>query len=162
MNRRMRRELARAKFEAARQRALARLGEQWSQLQERLRGEDLLTPRQASMLQHLGKHAGTGRVLIVGPGGITTDLGIKGISFVLGHRTVPHQAQERDDLAAREREFVETAMRSGISPSDPWPCFDCSVEILTERLEDGRHHQRKGRTRTCDKCRALGAPEYLP
>ncbi|GEM_PF-4543021 len=81
----MRRERERAKFEAARQRALARLGEQWRQLQDRLRSEDVLEPLPPSMQRQVAEYAGTGRVLVVGAGGVTTDLGIKGISFALGH-----------------------------------------------------------------------------
>ncbi len=89
----MRRERERAKFEGARQRALARLGEQWRQLQERLRREDVPEPLPPSIRRTVDGYAGTGRVLVVGPGGVTTDLGIKDISFALGHRPVPHQVK---------------------------------------------------------------------
>lgn len=160
MNRRMRRERERAKFEAARQRALARLGRQWQQLQERLRHEDVLEPLPPSIRRTVDGYAGTGRVLVVGPGGVTTDLGIRGVSFALGHLPVPHSVQA--GKSAAERDFIEAGMATGSSPADPWPCGDCMVETSQQPILGGRSWRTVERTRTCDMCRAQGAPEYLP
>lgn len=62
----------------------------------------------------------------------------------------------------REREFAETAMRCGVSPLSPFPCELCAVEVVTHRRADGTHHRAHGRTITCPRCRAAGAPDYMP
>ncbi|TXH02730.1 MAG: hypothetical protein E6R07_14480 [Nevskiaceae bacterium] len=158
MNRRMRRERERAKFEAARQRALARLGRQWQQLQERLRQEDVLEPLPPSIRRTVNGYAGTGRVLVVGPGGVTTDLGIKGISFALGHRPVPTLAE----ADRRERELDLAAARAAMTgPPLPYnrECT-CRYEVKELRSVSGEYTHAFGPLIMCDGCRAL--QELLP
>lgn len=146
MNRRMRRERDRAKFEGARQRALARLGEQWRQLQERLRSEDVLEPLPPSIRRTVNGFAGTGRVLVVGPGGATTDLGIKGISFALGHRPM----EEYD--AAREGQFVDAGMATGGPPLVSTERCTCRQRVRTMRSMTGETWEVLGPVETCDAC----------
>ncbi|QZI85813.1 hypothetical protein HXXDennis_10 [Xanthomonas phage HXX_Dennis] len=154
----MRRERERAKFEGARQRALARLGEQWRQLQERLRREDVPEPLPPSISRTVNGYAGTGRVVIVGPGGVTTDLGIKGISFALGHRPVP----TLDEADRRERELDLAAARAAMM-GPPLPCdgkCTCRYEVKEMRSTSGEWLHVAGPVVMCDGCRAL--QELLP
>lgn len=150
MNRRMRRERELAKFEGARQRALARLGEQWRKLQERLVGLDVPEP---SIRRTGDGFAGTGRVVIVGAGGVTTDLGIKGISFALGHRPVPTLAE----ADRRERELDLAAARAAmIGPPLPFnPECTCRYEVKDVRMVSGEYTHAFGPLIMCDGCRAL-------
>ncbi len=164
MNRRMRRARERAKFEAARQRALARLGEQWRQLQDRLRSEDVLEPLPPSMQRQVAEYAGTGRVLLVGVGGVTVPFGTASISFSPGPLAYFTRAPSCAEADRREREQDLAAARLAVlgSPADPWPCGDCMVETRQEPVPGSPDWRTVERTRTCDMCRAQGAPEYLP
>jgi len=157
----MRRERERAKFEAARQRALLRMVAKWNTLNTewRVRGMDDEMAQVKTALNNLASaYRGTARVLLIGPGGVTTNLGPAGVAFAAGLR---YQAQQQADQV-RERAFIDTGMATGSSPADLWPCGDCMVETRQQPILGGRAWRTIERTRTCDMCRAQGAPEYLP
>lgn len=159
MNRRMQRERARAKFEAARQRAAVRTMAKWQKLNTEwsIRGMDDQVARiKAAAHKLAGSFHGTAHLVLVGPGGVTTNLGAAGVAFAAGLR---HMVQEQADQV-RVREFIEAGMATGSSPADPWPCGDCMVETRQEPY--GLYWRTVERTRPCDMCRAQGAPEYLP
>lgn len=160
MNRRMRRERERAKFEAARQRALARLAEQWGKLSVdwRVSGMDDEVARIKGAIRKLdSQFHGTARVLLLSCDGVHM-LGAASVAFAAGLR---HAARQQADQA-RELVFIEAGMATGSSPADPWPCGDCMVETRQQPILGGRSWRTVERTRTCDMCRAQGAPEYLP
>lgn len=63
-----------------------------------------------------------------------------------------------DDEDLRLLKFLAVAMRCPGSPADGWPCGDCCA--ITET--DARGGRRVLHLRTCEACRARGAPDTLP